>query len=115
LAWTCVFVDEVHTVKNPKSKTSQAYNEFQCIRRFGLTGTAIQNSYDELWTILDWTSPGAVGLAGQWRSFVSKPLKNGQSAKATDSERARAVVSDVPSALGSLLSDEQSGCFRKIA
>ncbi|KAJ7353609.1 RAD26-like SNF2 family DNA-dependent ATPase [Mycena albidolilacea] len=91
LAWTCVFVDEVHTVKNPKSKTSQAYNEFQCIRRFGLTGTAIQNSYDELWTILDWTSPGAVGLPGQWRSFVSNPLKIGQSAKATDSERARAV------------------------
>ncbi|KAK7055149.1 DNA excision repair protein ERCC-6-like 2 [Favolaschia claudopus] len=95
LAWSCVFVDEVHTVKNPKSKTSRAFNEFECIRRFGLTGTAIQNSYDELWTILDWSSPGAVGSIRQWRSFVSKPLQAGQSSKATDEELARAKdVSD---------------------
>ncbi|KAF8183787.1 P-loop containing nucleoside triphosphate hydrolase protein [Mycena galopus ATCC 62051] len=92
LPWSCIFVDEVHTVKNPKSKTSVAFNEFQCIRRFGLTGTAIQNSYDELWTLLDWTSPGAVGSMGQWRGIVSNPLKLGQSATATDNERARAVI-----------------------
>ncbi|KAF7345108.1 DNA excision repair protein ERCC-6-like 2 [Mycena venus] len=90
LAWSCIFVDEVHTVKNPKSKTSVAYNEFACIRRFGLTGTAIQNSYDELWTILDWTNPGAVGNRGEWRSFVSNPLKNGQSANASAEELTRA-------------------------
>ncbi|KAJ7805848.1 SNF2 family N-terminal domain-containing protein, partial [Mycena leptocephala] len=92
LAWSCIFVDEVHTVKNPKSKTSIAYNDFQCVRRFGLTGTAIQNSYDELWTILDWTSPGKVGSLNQWRSFISTPLKAGQSAAATDNERGRAVT-----------------------
>ncbi|KAJ6526575.1 RAD26-like SNF2 family DNA-dependent ATPase [Mycena vulgaris] len=87
LPWSCVIVDEVHTVKNPNSKTSIAYNSFKCIRRFGLTGTAIQNSYDELWTILDWTSPGKLGDRSQWRGFVSKPLKLGQSASATDGER----------------------------
>ncbi|KAJ6542692.1 P-loop containing nucleoside triphosphate hydrolase protein [Mycena capillaripes] len=92
LPWSCVFVDEVHTVKNPKSKTSVAYNEFECVRRFGLTGTAIQNSYDELWTILDWTNPGKLGNTSQWRHFVSNPLKNGQSATATDEQRRRATV-----------------------
>ncbi|KAJ7631912.1 RAD26-like SNF2 family DNA-dependent ATPase [Mycena polygramma] len=89
LAWTCIFVDEVHTVKNPNSKTSVAYNEFQCVRRFGLTGTAIQNSYDELWTILDWTNPGRLGSAKQWRSFISNPLKVGQSATASDEQKTR--------------------------
>ncbi|KAF7373355.1 DNA excision repair protein ERCC-6-like 2 [Mycena sanguinolenta] len=92
LDWSCIFVDEVHTVKNPASKTSLAYNAFECLCRFGLTGTAIQNTYDELWTILDWTNPGAVGTLSQWRSFVSKPLKNGQSTNAADAERARAVI-----------------------
>ncbi|KAJ7260962.1 P-loop containing nucleoside triphosphate hydrolase protein [Mycena haematopus] len=92
LAWSCIFVDEVHTVKNPSSKTSIAYDDFECVRRFGLTGTAIQNSYDELWTLLNWTNPGAVGTRGQWRSFVTNPLKIGQSANATDEERARAVI-----------------------
>ncbi|KAJ7682903.1 P-loop containing nucleoside triphosphate hydrolase protein [Mycena rosella] len=91
LPWSCVIVDEVHTVKNPASKTSKAYNSFECVRRFGLTGTAIQNSYDELWTILDWTSPGKVGERSQWRGFISKPLTLGQSAKATDGERLKSV------------------------
>ncbi|KAJ6478557.1 RAD26-like SNF2 family DNA-dependent ATPase [Mycena vitilis] len=89
LAWTCIFVDEVHTVKNPNSKTSVAYNEFQCVRRFGLTGTAIQNSYDELWTILDWTNPGRLGSPKQWRSFISNPLKVGQSATASEEQKTR--------------------------
>lgn len=38
LAWSAVFVDEAHRVKNPKSKITQAYNQFACLRRFGLTG-----------------------------------------------------------------------------
>ncbi|KAJ7482264.1 RAD26-like SNF2 family DNA-dependent ATPase [Mycena galericulata] len=96
LAWSCIFVDEVHTVKNPNSKTSVALNSFQCVRRFGLTGTAIQNSYDELWTILDWTSPGMLGDRRQWRGFVSKPLRIGQSASATEQERLQCKkVSDI--------------------
>ncbi|KAJ7619521.1 RAD26-like SNF2 family DNA-dependent ATPase [Roridomyces roridus] len=86
LPWSCVFVDEVHTVKNPASQTSQAFNEFECLKRFGLTGTAIQNSYDELWVILDWTSPGMLGDQGQWKGYVSNPLKRGQSASASDHE-----------------------------
>ncbi|KAJ7160738.1 P-loop containing nucleoside triphosphate hydrolase protein [Mycena filopes] len=92
LAWSCVFVDEVHIVKNPRSKTSVAYDMFLCDRRFGLTGTAIQNSYDELWTVLDWTNPGRLGDRAQWRSFVSTPLRHGQSASATDNQRYKAVT-----------------------
>ncbi|KAJ7041189.1 P-loop containing nucleoside triphosphate hydrolase protein [Mycena alexandri] len=91
-AWSCVFVDEVHIVKNPKSKTSLAYDKFLCERRFGLTGTAIQNSYDELWTVLNWTNPGKLGDRAQWRSFISTPLRHGQSASATDHQRFRAVT-----------------------
>jgi SNF2 family DNA or RNA helicase len=38
LAWSAVFVDEAHRVKNPKSKITLAYNQFACLCRFGLTG-----------------------------------------------------------------------------
>lgn len=93
LPWTCVFVDEVHRVKNVSSKISLAYHRFECDRRFGLTGTTIQNSYKEMWTILDWTNPGRLGTARQWQGFVVKPLTAGQSAGSTEEERAKAVVS----------------------
>ncbi|KAI9571817.1 P-loop containing nucleoside triphosphate hydrolase protein [Boletus coccyginus] len=82
----------VHRVKNPRSKITRAYHQFACTRRFGLTGTAIQNSYNELWTILDWTNPGELGSMKQWKGFVVKPLTVGQSANATEEERTKALA-----------------------
>ncbi|KAG6837763.1 hypothetical protein H0H93_001690 [Arthromyces matolae] len=92
LPWTTIFVDEVHRVKNVNSKIAMAYHQFGCERRFGLTGTTIQNSYKEMWTILDWTNPGRVGNARQWNGFIVKPLTLGQSAGATEDERAKALL-----------------------
>ncbi|EGO02844.1 hypothetical protein SERLA73DRAFT_176268 [Serpula lacrymans var. lacrymans S7.3] len=92
LAWSCIIVDEAHRVKNPRSKITEAYNRFTCQRRFGLTGTAIQNSYAEMWTILDWTNPGRLGTGKQWKGYVTKPLTMGQSAGATEEERAKALI-----------------------
>ncbi|CAK5270975.1 unnamed protein product [Mycena citricolor] len=90
LPWSCIFVDEAHKVKNSASQTAKAYQSFACICRFGLTGTAIQNSYDELWTQFDWTNPGEAGTRKQWKQLVSNPLKIGQSANATDAELVKA-------------------------
>ena len=101
LPWSCVFVDEVHRVKNARSKITEAYHQFTCQSRFGLTGTAIQNSYLELWTILDWTNPRRLGSSKQWTGFVARPLTVGQSAGATEDQRATALV--MPSNLACLL------------
>ena len=92
LPWSCIIVDEVHKVKNETAKITVAYHQFNCLRRFGLTGTTIQNSYKEMWTILDWTNPDRLGTSRQWHGFVVKPLTTGQSAGATEEERARALV-----------------------
>jgi len=92
LPWSCVFVDEVHRVKNASSKLTLALHQFASGCRFGLTGTTIQNSYQEMWTILDWTNPGYLGTSRQWSKLVAKPLATGQSATATEEERAKAQV-----------------------
>jgi DNA excision repair protein ERCC-6-like 2 len=97
LPFSCIILDEVHNVKNPGSKTSIAFSTFDCKVRFGLTGTAIQNDYMELWTILDWTSPGMVGSRKQWRGFVARPLMEGQSKGASEEVRTKAMVSHLGS------------------
>ncbi|KZP30044.1 hypothetical protein FIBSPDRAFT_884345 [Athelia psychrophila] len=91
LAWSLVIVDEVHRVKNSRSGTTKALHRFQSPLRFGLTGTAIQNNYGELWTILDWTNPGELGTLKQWKGYVVHPLSVGQSVKCTDEQRLRAI------------------------
>lgn len=92
LPFSVVFVDEAHRLKNPSSNLTVSFNEISCDIRFGLTGTAIQNSYDELWTLLNWTNPGRVGSLKEWRSCISKPLAIGQSTKANEDERALSKV-----------------------
>ncbi|TBU31240.1 P-loop containing nucleoside triphosphate hydrolase protein [Dichomitus squalens] len=92
LPWSCIFIDEVHRVKNPRSKLASAFSRFTCKRRYGLSGTVIQNGYEELWTVLNWTNPGAVGTRKQWESYVEKPLRLGQSKSASDEEHVKAAL-----------------------
>lgn len=47
--WDAVIADECHIIKGRFSETTRAMNEINALCRIGLTGTAIQNSYDELW------------------------------------------------------------------
>ncbi|KAJ3773127.1 P-loop containing nucleoside triphosphate hydrolase protein, partial [Lentinula raphanica] len=96
LKWSCIFVDEVHRAKNLASQISIALHRFECRCRFGLTGTAIQNSYDELHAILHWTDPSRLGMAKYWKKLISQPLRRGQSNTATDEEKAKAmIISDI--------------------
>ncbi|MCJ1470100.1 hypothetical protein MMC07_008745 [Pseudocyphellaria aurata] len=81
--WDCVVADECHIIKGRKSETTEAMNEVNALCRIGLTGTAIQNSYDELWTLLNWTNPGKFGPISTWKTSISIPLKMGQSHDAT--------------------------------
>ncbi|KAJ6153008.1 hypothetical protein N7497_007327 [Penicillium chrysogenum] len=90
IEWDCVIADECHKIKERKSGTTQSMNEINALCRIGLTGTAIQNKYEELWTLLNWTNPGVLGPLSAWKAQISEPLKIGQSHDATLSELSRA-------------------------
>ncbi|KAI5270201.1 hypothetical protein E4T47_06397 [Aureobasidium subglaciale] len=86
--WDCVIADECHIIKERSSETSKAMNEVNALCRIGLTGTAVQNKYDEFWTLLNWTNPGKFGTMAEWRTAVSGPLKIGQSHDTTNAQLA---------------------------
>lgn len=88
--WDCVVADECHAIKVRSSETTKAMNEINALCRIGLTGTAIQNNYDELWTLLNWTNPGRFGSLASWRACISEPLRIGQAHDATVPELAKA-------------------------
>ncbi|KAG8743764.1 hypothetical protein FRC10_011484 [Ceratobasidium sp. 414] len=56
----------------------------------GFQGTAIQNGYKELWTLLDWCAPGKVGTQNQWKLNISLPLAEGQAHRATQAQVSKA-------------------------
>jgi hypothetical protein len=58
-------------------------NEINALCRIGLTGTAIQNNYEELWTLLNWCRPGSIGTVLEWERIIAGPLRIGQKHDAT--------------------------------
>ncbi|KAL1297614.1 hypothetical protein AAFC00_006175 [Neodothiora populina] len=88
--WDCVIADECHQVKERNSEVTKAMNEVNALCRIGLSGTVVQNKYDELWTLLNWTNPGKFGPLSAWKASISDPLKLGQSHDATVAQLAKA-------------------------
>ncbi|MBS7020754.1 MAG: SNF2 helicase associated domain-containing protein [Firmicutes bacterium] len=56
-----MFIDEAQNIKNPKSETSFAVKQVFAKVKFALTGTPIENSVFELWSIMDFIMPGFLG------------------------------------------------------
>lgn len=86
IEWDVAIADECHCLKEPRSEITRAMNEINALCRIGLTGTAIQNRYEELWTLLNWTNPSHFGSLREWREIISRPLTVGQSHDATFSQ-----------------------------
>ncbi|KAM7223412.1 switch 2 [Rhypophila decipiens] len=83
IEWDCVVADECHTMKDRRSEVTRTMDQINSLCRIGLTGTAIQNKYEELWTLLNWTNPGHFGTLAEWYNTITKPLTVGQSHDAT--------------------------------
>ncbi|KUI72817.1 Switch 2 [Cytospora mali] len=88
--WDAVIADECHKIKERRSQITIAMDNVNALCRIGLTGTAIQNKYEELWTLLNWTQPGYFGSLYEWDQRIAKPLTRGQSHDATLKELSRA-------------------------
>ena len=52
-----LIIDEGQNIKNPKSQVAKNVNSLKSETRFALTGTPIENSLMELWSIFDFIMP----------------------------------------------------------
>ncbi|KAA8524350.1 hypothetical protein F0562_010773 [Nyssa sinensis] len=82
--WEIVIIDEAHRLKNEKSKLYRACLEIKTRKRFGLTGTIMQNKIMELFNLFDWVVPGCLGTREHFREFYDEPLKHGQRSTAPE-------------------------------
>ena len=75
VVWGLVAADEAQHAKNPLSRTARELRAIPAAARVALTGTPVENRLTELWSILDWTTPGLLGPLERFRRSVAVPIE----------------------------------------
>ena len=77
VALSGVVIDEAQAVKNPRTATYRALRDMDAPWRLAVSGTPIENSLGDLWSLLSLTCPG---LLPPWEAFTQKvrrPIEGG--------------------------------------
>lgn len=72
--FAAVILDEAHHIKNPDSQVAQAACALRSEHRFVLTGTPMENSVRDLWSIMHFALPGYLGSRQDFRERYEQPL-----------------------------------------
>jgi len=73
-------LDEAQHIKNPGSQNARAACAIRSKSRFILTGTPLENSIRDLWSLFDFLLPGYLGTRKDFQERYEKPLAAGESA-----------------------------------
>jgi superfamily II DNA or RNA helicase len=84
VGWGLVVADEAQHAKNPLSRTARELRAIPAPARVALTGTPVENRLTELWSILDWTTPGLLGPLERFRRSVAVPVERYRDADAAE-------------------------------
>ncbi len=79
-----VVADEAQHAKNPATATARALRQIAAPARLALTGTPVENRLSDLWSILDWTTPGLLGPLPRFVRSVATPIERYHDAEATE-------------------------------
>ena len=81
VGWGLVVADEAQHAKNPFSRTARELRVLPAPARIALTGTPVENRLSELWSILDWTTPGLLGHLETFTRRVAVPVERHRDAE----------------------------------
>ncbi len=104
--------DEAQNIKNAATRQARAVRALPARARIALTGTPVENRLTDLWSIMEFTSPGLLGPAETFRKRFAVPIeRNGDEEAAERLKRItgpfilrrlktdKAIISDLPDKL----------------
>ncbi|MGO8884602.1 MAG: SNF2-related protein [Streptosporangiaceae bacterium] len=110
--WRRVVCDEAQNIKNAATRQARAVRALPAGSRIALTGTPVENRLADLWSIMEFTSPGLLGSADKFRTGFAVPIERNGDPEATQRLRRitgpfilrrlktdRAIISDLPDKL----------------
>nr|XP_048308564.1 helicase-like transcription factor [Myodes glareolus] len=77
IKWLRVILDEGHAIRNPNAQQTKAVLDLEAERRWVLTGTPIQNSLNDLWSLLSFLKLKPFIDREWWHRTIQRPVKTG--------------------------------------
>ncbi|PUU86083.1 DEAD/DEAH box helicase, partial [Halanaerobium sp.] len=74
--WTILVCDEVQAIKNQSTLKAHAVKAQKAKLRLGLSGTPVQNTVADLWSIYDFVQPGLLGSFKEFKNNFVKPIES---------------------------------------
>lgn len=90
VSFAYAILDEAQHIKNRGTRNAKSVKMIQANHRLILTGTPIENSLDELWSLFDFLMPG---LLSSYDRFVEKYIRNPSQSKGLNMETLRRKLS----------------------
>lgn len=72
IKWDLVILDEAQAIKNPGTKQTKAVKQLEASARVAMTGTPIENSLSDLWSLFDFLNAGLLGTAKEFKEFTKR-------------------------------------------
>lgn len=69
--WELGILDEAQAIKNARTGQTRLAKALQTRARLALTGTPIENSVADLWSLFDFLNPGLLGSATKFKEAIS--------------------------------------------
>lgn len=89
IEWDLCVLDEAQTIKNAKTVFAEKARELRARQRIALTGTPMENHLGELWSIVSFALPGALGGERAFRLGYRTPIEKRGDAVRLESLRRR--------------------------
>lgn len=77
-----IIADEAQYLKNSNTKNAKAIKKIKADTRYALTGTPIENSLAELWSIFDFIMPGYLFTYKTFKTTYETPIVKGEDEEA---------------------------------
>ena len=76
--WAGLILDEAQFVKNPSTRLHRAAKAVRAEVTYAITGTPLENSLTDLWSLLSLTAPGLFASSRRFRDDYVGPIEKGK-------------------------------------
>ena len=73
--WEMIIVDEAQNIKNPDTAQTLAVKSIKSDIKIAMTGTPVENSLTELWSIFDFINKGYLGALREFQKGYAIPIE----------------------------------------